>query len=69
MLLLPARPTALRGITSSLDEKYSTLVTQESELEQRYQAPTSRQVSFADEYVEKPKRSPRTSNSILRSRA
>jgi len=69
IILLPARPSVLRGSISGLEEKYSTLVAQESELEQRYQSPRTRQVSFADEKVERPKKAPRSTSSILRSRA
>ena len=69
VLLLPARPSALRGNISGLDEKYSTLIAQESELEERYQSSKTRQVSFADEQSTAPKKPLRSTSSILRSRA
>lgn len=53
-----------------LEEKYTTLTGQETDLERRYHVPKKKQVSFADEsFTATPQPSVRRSASILKTRS
>ena len=58
------------NLLCELDEKYNTLVGQESELERRYDTPRVKQVSFADEVTDvSPLKPVKRNTSILKTKS